>query len=164
MKWWCAENYRDFDAVICDGAVRSGKTLSMSLGFVFWASLSFKDCTFAICGKTVTSLRRNIVVPLVNALSGYGFSCIEKISRSFIDITFRGVTNRFYLFGGKDEGSASLIQGITLAGVLLDEVPYATLFRGAGYSKVFRHRLKDVVQLQSRQPVTLVLQRVDKKG
>ena len=122
MKWWCAENYRDFDAVICDGAVRSGKTLSMSLGFVFWASLSFKDCTFAICGKTVTSLRRNIVVPLVNALSGYGFSCIEKISRSFIDITFRGVTNRFYLFGGKDEGSASLIQGITLAGVLLDEV------------------------------------------
>ena len=29
--------------------------------------------------------------------------------------------NRFYLFGGRDEGSASLIQGVTLAGVLLDE-------------------------------------------
>lgn len=30
--------------------------------------------------------------------------------------------NDFYLFGGKDESSASLIQGITFAGVLLDEV------------------------------------------
>ncbi len=35
----------------------------------------------------------------------------------------RGVReNRFYLFGGKDESSYTLIQGITLAGVLLDEV------------------------------------------
>ena len=31
-------------------------------------------------------------------------------------------TNYFYVFGGKDEGSAALIQGITLAGVFLDEV------------------------------------------
>lgn len=30
--------------------------------------------------------------------------------------------NRFYVFGGRDESSASLIQGLTLAGVLLDEV------------------------------------------
>ena len=28
--------------------------------------------------------------------------------------------NRFYLFGGKDESSASLIQGMTLSGVLFD--------------------------------------------
>ena len=32
-----------------------------------------------------------------------------------------GRENRFYLFGGHDEGSAALIQGITLAGVLFDE-------------------------------------------
>ena len=30
--------------------------------------------------------------------------------------------NYFYLFGGKDESSYALIQGITLAGVLFDEV------------------------------------------
>ena len=29
--------------------------------------------------------------------------------------------NRFHFFGGKDEGSAALIQGMTLGGVLLDE-------------------------------------------
>ena len=122
MNWWKSPKYSDYDAVICDGAVRSGKTLSMSLGFVFWASSTFNGSAFAICGKTVTSLRRNVITPLIPVLKEYGFTCIEKISRNYIDITFSGNTNRFYLFGGKDEGSASLIQGMTLSGVFLDEV------------------------------------------
>ena len=122
MKWWCMPEYRGYDAVICDGAVRSGKTLSMSLGFVLWASCCFSGRSFAFCGKTVTSLRRNVITPLLPLLSEYGFQCSEKVSRSYVDITFLGRTNRFYLFGGRDEGSAALIQGMTLAGVLLDEV------------------------------------------
>ncbi|MDE6780182.1 MAG: PBSX family phage terminase large subunit [Ruminococcus sp.] len=122
MNWWKNPKYSDYDAVICDGAVRSGKTLSMSLGFVFWASSSFQGNAFAVCGKTVTSLRRNVITPLIPVLKEYGFTCVEKVSRNYIDITFLGKTNRFYLFGGKDEGSASLIQGMTLSGVFLDEV------------------------------------------
>ncbi len=121
MNWWKNPKYRDCDAIICDGAVRSGKTLSMSVGFVFWASAVFDGGSFALCGKTVTSLRRNVVVPLMPVLREYGFMCIEKVSRNYIDITFLGKTNRFYLFGGKDEGSASLIQGMTLSGVFFDE-------------------------------------------
>ena len=121
MNWWSDTHYKDHDAIICDGAVRSGKTLSMSLGFVLWASYSFNGGSFAICGKTVTSLRRNVITPLLPILRSYGFICIEKVSRSYIDLTFLGNTNRFYLFGGKDEGSASLIQGMTLSGVFLDE-------------------------------------------
>ncbi|MBP3309220.1 MAG: PBSX family phage terminase large subunit [Ruminococcus sp.] len=121
MNWWSKPEYRDFDAIICDGAVRSGKTLSMSLGFVFWACSSFSGGSFAMCGKTVTSLRRNVVTPLLPVLGEYGFICSEKVSRNYIDVAFLGKTNRFYLFGGKDEGSASLIQGMTLSGVFLDE-------------------------------------------
>lgn len=121
MNWWGDPRYSGYDAVICDGAVRSGKTLSMSLGFVLWASASFDGGAFAICGKTVTSLRRNVVTPLLPMLRDYGFTCIEKVSRSYIDLTFLGHTNRFYLFGGRDEGSAALIQGMTLSGVFLDE-------------------------------------------
>ena len=121
MNWWSDERYRNYDAIICDGAVRSGKTLSMSLGFVLWASASFDGSYFAVCGKTVTSLRRNVVTPLIPMLRDYGFTCIEKVSRSYIDLSFLGHTNRFYLFGGKDEGSAALIQGMTLSGVFLDE-------------------------------------------
>ena len=121
-KWWKMPEYRGKDAIIADGAVRSGKTLSMSLGFVIWACSSFRRGTFAMCGKTVTSLRRNVTVPLIRLLRGMGFVCEERISHSFIDITFLGMTNRFYLFGGRDESSAALIQGITLSGVFLDEV------------------------------------------
>lgn len=122
LNWWAKPEYSGYDAIICDGAVRSGKTLSMSLGFVFWASNSFSGGTFAMCGKTVTSLRRNVVTPLLGMLSGVGFTCCEKVSKNYVDITLLGRTNRFYFFGGKDEGSASLIQGITLSGVFLDEV------------------------------------------
>ena len=38
MTWWMPKS-RDhgFDALVCDGAVRSGKTLAMGLGFFLWA-------------------------------------------------------------------------------------------------------------------------------
>lgn len=121
LRWWAMPEYRGMDAVICDGAVRSGKTLCMSLGFVCWAMASFDGGMFAICGKTITSLERNLVVPLLHVLEDAGFVCIVRQSRHYVDISAMGRTNRFYLFGGKDEGSAALIQGMTLCGVLFDE-------------------------------------------
>ena len=122
MNWWKNPVYAGYDAIICDGAVRSGKTLSMSIGFVLWASCTSESGTFAICGKTINSVRRNVITPLIPVIREYGFTILEKVSKNYIDITFRGKTNRFYLFGGKDESSASLIQGMTLTGVFLDEV------------------------------------------
>lgn len=114
--------FSEYDAIICDGAVRSGKTLCMSVSFVSWAFSGFSDCSFALCGKTIASLRRNVVTVILPVLRELGFDCNEKYSRNLIEISYGGVKNRFYLFGGKDEGSAALIQGMTLAGVLLDEV------------------------------------------
>lgn len=122
LNWWLNPKYSQCDAIICDGAVRSGKTMSMTLGFFLWANTVFNNSSFAVCGKTVTSLRRNVITPYIEMLRNYGFICEEKVSHNLINITFGGKTNRFYLFGGKDEGSASLIQGITLSGVFLDEV------------------------------------------
>lgn len=122
MNWWKSERGKRLDAIICDGAVRSGKTLSMSLGFMLWASGNFNDSAFALCGKTITSLRRNVVTPIVPLLKDFGFGINERVSGNYIDLTFLGQTNRFYLFGGKDESSASLIQGMTLSGVFFDEV------------------------------------------
>lgn len=120
--WWSRRETSGYDAIICDGAVRSGKTTAMSLGFVSWAMTTFTRQSFAICGRTVTALRRNVVVPLVEMLGNLGFTCIEKLSKNYIDISMQGRCNRFYLFGGKDESSAALIQGITLGGIFLDEV------------------------------------------
>lgn len=123
LCWWMPESpFSKHDAIICDGAVRSGKTLCMSVSFVAWAFSGFSDCSFALCGKTIASLRRNVVTVILPVLRELGFECNEKYSRNLIEISYGGVKNRFYLFGGKDEGSAALIQGMTLAGVLLDEV------------------------------------------
>lgn len=122
MNWWHNEQYRSYDAVICDGAVRSGKTLALSLGFVLWAAASFDRAAFALCGKTVTALRRNVIAPLMPLLRDMGIQCSEKVSRSYFDVSLAGRSNRFYLFGGRDEGSAALIQGMTLSGVFFDEV------------------------------------------
>ncbi len=123
LTWWCPESeHTHRDAVICDGAVRSGKTLCMSLSFVFWAFADFVGQDFAVCGKTVTALKRNIIHPLIAQLTDLGFRVEEKRSQNYMDVTLHGRTNRFYFFGGRDASSAGLIQGMTLAGVMLDEV------------------------------------------
>ena len=123
MSWWLDTSpYSDYDGVIADGAIRSGKTISMSLSFVMWAMEKFSGANFAICGKTVTSLRRNVISPLGQMLSSLPYSFTEKRTENLIIISSGGRENYFYLFGGKDEAARDLIQGITLAGVLFDEV------------------------------------------
>lgn len=123
LGWWCQDSpYKDCDAIICDGAVRSGKTLCMSISFILWSLSAFNGSDFAICGKTVRGVRRNVVSPLLATLRELGFGVQEKLSANLIELEYGGVKNRYYLFGGRDESSAALIQGITLAGVLFDEV------------------------------------------
>lgn len=123
MCWWGPKSADRFhDAIICDGAVRSGKTLCMGLSFVCWAMASFHNQQFAFCGKSVVSLRRNLLQELLPLLQELGFRCKEKRSEHLLLVSGQGRENRFYLMGGKDEGSAAFIQGVTLAGVLLDEV------------------------------------------
>ncbi len=123
LTWWHDSSpYSSFDGLICDGAVRSGKTTCMSLSFVLWAFYRFDDTNFAICGKTIASLKRNILTSLLPLLRSLGFDCKEKLSQNMVEISYMKRTNRFYFFGGRDESSAALIQGMTLGGILLDEV------------------------------------------
>ena len=122
LSWWKAKSIKDkYDAIIADGSVRSGKTVSMSISFVLWAMTEFSDCNFAICGKTVGSCRRNVIMPLI-AMMRHHFQITEKRSENLLKINYQGKTNTFYIFGGRDESSQDLIQGITLAGILYDEV------------------------------------------
>ncbi len=121
MTWWNRPGFEDYDGIICDGSIRSGKTVAMTVGFVMWAMRRFQGQNFALCGKTIESLRRNVTSNLPNWLAGV-FSFREYRTENKIVVTAAGRSNNFYLFGGRDESSAALIQGITLAGVLLDEV------------------------------------------
>ena len=123
MTWWMPGNpHSSYEAIVCDGAVRSGKTLSMGLGFFLWSMSSFQDRKFGICGKTIQSLRRNVLSEVLPQLQKLGAVWQEKRSENLLTVQFLGHENQFYIFGGRDESSASLIQGITFAGILLDEV------------------------------------------
>ena len=123
LTWWCENSkYKDKDGIICDGSIRSGKTTVMSLSFILWAMSTFDGENFAMCGKTINSLRRNVLKQLKQMLKALGIICEEHRSENYITIRMGLVENDFYLFGGKDEASQDLIQGITLAGVFFDEV------------------------------------------
>ena len=124
LTWWRPGSPdQDRQAIICDGAVRSGKTLCTGLSFFCWAMRSFHNRNFALCGRTIQSVRRNMLSELIPLLEGMGFRCVEKVSKNVIQVRLGGRRNTFYLFGGKDESSAALIQGITLAGALLEGGP-----------------------------------------
>ncbi len=123
MCWWAkGSGYEHYDAIICDGAVRSGKTFSLSLSFVMWATLRYNGALLGFCGKTITALRRNVILPLLPCLRELGFTVREQVSANRLTIRYRGRENTFFLFSGKDESSAALIQGVTLSGVMFDEV------------------------------------------
>ena len=123
LNWWLPGNPNSSrEAIVCDGAVRSGKTLAMGLSFFLWAMVSFDGMRFGVCGKTIASLKRNVLSEILPRLEALGATWKEKRTENLVTVTFKGRRNQFYIFGGRDESSAALIQGITFAGVLMDEV------------------------------------------
>jgi PBSX family phage terminase large subunit len=124
FSWWHPESpVKDADGIIADGSIRAGKTFPMAMSFIEWAFASFDNQAFAFCGKTVGALRRNILFWLLPLLRLRGYHVHERRTENLIILTNRhGKRHHFYYFGGKDESSQDLIQGVTLAGVLFDEV------------------------------------------
>lgn len=123
LCWWNENSrYKDYNGIIADGAIRSGKTITMGFSFALWAMTNFNRQNFAMCGKTIASFRRNVLGTLKQQLKARGYTVTEKRSENLVVISKGETANLFYIFGGKDEASQDLIQGITLAGVLFDEV------------------------------------------
>lgn len=123
LNWWTdASPHKNKDGIIADGSVRSGKTISMSLSYVMWAMETYEEENLGMAGKTIGSFRRNVLRPLTRMLRSRGYQIKDHRADNMLSITRNGITNYFYIFGGKDEGSQDLIQGITLAGMFFDEV------------------------------------------
>ena len=115
--------YSRYDALICDGAVRSGKTSIIMWSFVEWAMREFNGQRFGICGKTVDSATKNIIIPFISmSLAKERYTLRWRRSDKLLEVRRGAITNYFEVFGGRDESSFALIQGRTLAGVFLDEV------------------------------------------
>lgn len=115
--------YTKYQALVCDGAVRSGKTSLMMVAFIDWAMDNYSNTRFGICGKTVDSTQKNIVAPYIGmSRTKQKYRAKWRRSDKLLEVSRGNVTNWFEVFGGKDESSFMLIQGRTFAGVLMDEV------------------------------------------
>ena len=115
--------YRPESTLICGGAVRTGKTVHMGVAFIMWAMEFFDGALFGICGKTVRVAERNIIQPILSTVSMRKKYQMQYLSSlNLLKVTHGSKTNHFYVYGGKDESSYMLIQGITLSGTLFDEV------------------------------------------
>lgn len=123
LTWWLPNSpYSQCDGIIAEGAIRSGKTVCMGLSFIFWSMAASDGENFLIGGKTIASLRRNVITPLKNSLINRGYKVHDSKSDNMLIISKGNKTNYYYLFGGRDERSQDLVQGITAKGVFLDEV------------------------------------------
>lgn len=121
LSWWHPESpVSNMDGIICDGSVRAGKTVVMSLSFVEWGMATFNNKRFGMCGQTIQSFEHNVLDTLTEVLYCRGYK-IKRV-KNVLHISKGNVSNKFEIFGGKDEGSQRLIQGRTLAGIFFDEI------------------------------------------
>lgn len=120
VTWWREGSpYKDWDGIICDGAIRSGKTIAFILGFILWSTTAFAEggYNFIISGRTIGTLKRNVVSPMLAILAALKIAYTYNRSENYL--VFKG--NTYYLFGADKEDSQDKVQGLTAAGWLADE-------------------------------------------
>lgn len=119
LYWWeKGSPYKDYDIVIADGAIRSGKTIAMICSFLLWSQKHFQGEDFIIAGKSIGALKRNVIKPMQQILTAWGWQYQYNRSENYLVIG----SNTYYLFGANNEASQDVLQGLTAAGALADEV------------------------------------------
>ena len=121
MSWWdpAISPVADRDMVIAEGSIRSGKTIAMLDGFTEWSLNQFEDQDFIVAAKSQGALERNVLKPWSKILVAKGIPYDERRG----DMRFLKIgTNTYYCFGAPNEASQDVVQGMTAAGALLDDV------------------------------------------
>ena len=117
-SWWDNAETNNYDGIVADGSIRSGKTVAMTFGFILWSAFNFTNKNFIVSGVSIGSVNRNVIIPLLNMLMSVGIDF--KYLRSINQLEFCG--NTYYIFGANNEASQDVLQGLTAAGWLADEV------------------------------------------
>jgi len=121
LTWWMPQSpYRDYDIVVADGAVRSGKTVAEITSFMMWSLSTFENEAFIVAAKSMGALKRNVLQPMFKILSAKGID--YTYNRSAEDPHIVVGTNVYYLFGANNEKSQDTLQGLTAAGAYADEI------------------------------------------
>lgn len=120
IHWWRPMvRYSENNIVIADGAIRSGKTIAMIIGFLTWSQEMFSGQSFILAGKTMGALKKNVVRPMLQMLEAWGWP--YTYVRSGTDARIEIGTNVYYLYGANTEASQDALQGLTAAGAYADE-------------------------------------------
>lgn len=120
IHWWRpAVRVGRNDFVIADGAIRSGKTIAMIIGFLTWSQEMFSGQSFILAGKTMGALKKNVVRPMLQILEAWGWP--YEYIRSGTDARLEIGSNTYYLYGANTEASQDALQGLTAAGAYADE-------------------------------------------
>lgn len=100
---------------IFEGSVRSGKTHISMIMWGFWLAKSPADKAYLMAGKTLTTLKRNVLEPMSELFGGcFSYSITKKEARLF--------GRRIYLEGAANAGAEGKIRGMTLMGAYCDEL------------------------------------------
>lgn len=120
IHWWrpvVMASRNDF--VIADGAIRSGKTIAMIIGFLIWSQEMFSGQSFILAGKTMGALKKNVIRPMLQILEAWGWP--YEYIRSGTDARLEIGSNAYYLYGANTEAAQDALQGLTAAGAYADE-------------------------------------------
>ncbi|MDE7194113.1 MAG: PBSX family phage terminase large subunit [Oscillospiraceae bacterium] len=103
---------------IFEGSVRSGKTFISMVIWGLWVARSPKESSYLMAGKTMNTLKRNVLEPMTEIFgSRFTYNTTKKEARLF--------GRRIYLEGAANAGAEGKIRGMTLRGAYCDEL---TLF------------------------------------
>lgn len=108
----------DKDIVIADGAIRSGKTIACICSFLRWSLKRYEGENFILAGKTIGSLKKNLIGPMQQILTAWGLKYEYNRSENYIIVG----NNTYYMYDANNEKSQDRLQGLTAAGALADEV------------------------------------------
>lgn len=101
---------------ILDGSVRSGKTWITCVIWALWVATMPADKTYLMTARTLTTLKRNCLEPMVQLLGAenFNYSISSKSGRLFgRNIQFEGAN---------DAQAEAKIRGLTLQGAYVDEI------------------------------------------
>lgn len=120
IHWWREGSpHADCDIMIADGSIRSGKTIACICSFLGWSMECFNGQNFILAGKTIGSLKKNVIGPMQQILAAWGIPYhYVRSGENYIEIG----ENTYYLYDAHNESSQDKLQGLTAAGALADEV------------------------------------------
>ena len=100
---------------LLEGSVRSGKTWISMIMWGFWVASAPENGAYLMAGKTLTTMRRNVLEPMCGLFgSCFTYSLSKKEGRLF--------GRKIYLEGASNAQAESKIRGMTLNGAYCDEL------------------------------------------